>query len=211
MDDRSSGLLGIAGLAGALALFAVVRFLFPSIAKFMLVVVGIGAGLLVLLVAVVLYFAFRKPDEKEANGTSGDVTAILNQGRSDLMELRRMSMQVRHAEIRKRSEDICTSVDKILRTVTEQPEDMPRARQFVNYYLPTLGKILRKYVRIEAGGVPAEDMTGSTIACLGDIRTALEKQYANLFEDDMLDLSVEMEALKLICKRDGLLEDDSAF
>ena len=35
----------------------------------------------------------------------------------------------------------------------------------------------------------------------------MDKQYANLFEDDKLDMSVEMEAMTLACKRDGLIED----
>ena len=36
---------------------------------------------------------------------------------------------------------------------------------------------------------------------------AMEKQYNNLFEIDILDLTVEMEVLTQICKRDGLLTD----
>ena len=36
---------------------------------------------------------------------------------------------------------------------------------------------------------------------------AMEKQYNNLFENDILDLTVEMEVLTQICKRDGLLTD----
>ena len=38
----------------------------------------------------------------------------------------------------------------------------------------------------------------------------MEKQYKNLFEDDALDLTVEMNALLLACKRDGLLPDEQA-
>ena len=38
---------------------------------------------------------------------------------------------------------------------------------------------------------------------------AMEKQYNGLFDDDKLDLSVDMEALTLACKRDGLLEDEN--
>jgi len=166
-------------------------------------------ALIVILVAVVIYFAFRKPKGKEGAPGAVDVNAILSKGRSNLMELRRMGMRVRNQQIRKLSEDICGIADKILRTLKEQPEDMPRVRQFFNYYLPTLGSILLKYVRLEESGVPAAKMTESTIACLGDIKTAMSKQYSNLFDNDMLDLSVEMEALTLACRRDGLLEEES--
>jgi hypothetical protein len=40
------------------------------------------------------------------------------------------------------------------------------------------------------------------------MESAMEKQYLNLFEDDKLDLSVEMAVMTQICKRDGLLADD---
>lgn len=36
----------------------------------------------------------------------------------------------------------------------------------------------------------------------------MEKQYDSLFDDDKLDLTVDMEALTLACKRDGLLDED---
>ena len=80
-------------------------------------------------------------------------------------------------------------------------------RPFFNYYLPTLEKILIKYKEIESSGVPTEEITQSTITCLEDIKMAMEKQYNNLFENDILDLTVEMEVLTQICKRDGLLTD----
>ncbi|MBR2504054.1 MAG: hypothetical protein IKB62_08020, partial [Oscillospiraceae bacterium] len=59
----------------------------------------------------------------------------------------------------------------------------------------------------EESGVPAENIAESTVKCLEDIKKATEKQYAALFDDDILDMSVEMEALTIACKRDGLLTD----
>jgi len=209
MDDRSSGVLGVLGLVGVVILFFFLRRAFPSLATVLLVIGGIVVALIVILVAVVIYFAFRKPKGKDGAPGAADVTAVLSKGRSNLMELRRMGMRVKNQQVRKLNEEICGTADKILRTLKEQPEDIPRVRQFFNYYLPTLGNILLKYVRLEESGVPAANMTESTISCLGDIKTAMGKQYTNLFDNDMLDLSVEMEALTLACKRDGLLEDEN--
>ena len=36
----------------------------------------------------------------------------------------------------------------------------------------------------------------------------MEKQHDGIFDDDVLDMSVEMEALTTACKRDGLLTDE---
>ena len=81
-------------------------------------------------------------------------------------------------------------------------------RQFLNYYLPTLGNILLKYERVEKSGIPTDNMEENVIDCLEKIKNAMDRQYANLFNNDILDLSVEMEVLTQACKRDGLLTDE---
>ena len=65
-----------------------------------------------------------------------------------------------------------------------------------------------KYKELESSGVPTMEVTENTIDCLKNIKAAMEKQYNNLFESDILDLTVEMEVLTQICKRDGLLTDE---
>ena len=118
-------------------------------------------------------------------------------------------MKVKDPEIRKTSETICALIDKILRTLKEQPGDLPRLGRFFSYYLPTLQSVLTKYTRLESTGLPGEDTAEKTFSCLTDIKSAMEKQYENLFEDEKLDLSVEMTVMSQICKRDGLLADDN--
>ena len=43
--------------------------------------------------------------------------------------------------------------------------------------------------------------------CLDGIQVAMRKMYDSLYDDDKLDLTVEMETLKQFCKQDGLLAD----
>ena len=54
----------------------------------------------------------------------------------------------------------------------------------------------------------ADNVRENTAKCLGDLRTALEKQHTELFKNDILDLSVEMAALTMTCQRDGLIKDE---
>ena len=44
---------------------------------------------------------------------------------------------------------------------------------------------------------------------LQDIKKAMEKQYENLYDDDKLDLSVEMDAMTMAAKSDGLISDEA--
>ena len=167
-----------------------------------------GVVLLALLVGTVLFFAFRKPKETDTETAAGEADKALKKGRSHLLELRQLIMRLKDPQIRRLSEEICAIADKILRALAEQPKDIRRTRQFFNYYLPTLGEILRKYRVLEESGIPADTATENVISGLETIRTAMEKQYANLFDDDILDLTVEMEVLKQVCRRDGLLPEE---
>lgn len=207
MQNKSSGVFGILGVIGAVILFLVLRSFFPSLTTILLVIAGIVLLLVALLVVLVIYFSKKEPRENGGK-TSADANAVLAKARSKVVELRQLEIRAKNQQVRDLSEEICGIADKILRALKEQPKDIPSARQFLNYYLPTLGSILLKYVQVEESGMPAAELTENIITCLGDIKIAMEKQYANLFEDDMLDLSVEMEALTLACKRDGLLDDE---
>ena len=136
---------------------------------------------------------------------SPEARQILNKGRDHLKELRRLLQRIGNLNVKKRGEDICAESEKILLALQQQPEDIPMVRQFFNYYLPTLGNILLKYLRLEEAGMATEQTTVKVMTCLGEIKTAMEKQHAAIFENDLLDLTVEMEALTSACKRDGLL------
>jgi len=133
---------------------------------------------------------------------------ILAKGRSNLVELRRLTMRIRDDVIRHTAEQICEKVDNILRVLKEQPEDIPTVRQFFNYYLPTLGNVLLKFIHLESNVILDQDIFSKTLACLTDINAAMDKQYENLFADDVLDLTVEMQVLSTMCRQDGLLDSE---
>jgi len=206
MRDNSSGITGILGLAGIVALFLLARRFLPSLATVMLWIAGIAAVVLIILIGLVIYFSVTGSKEKN---NPDSPAAVLTKARSELMELRRNLLRIRNKEIASLCREITDIGDKILAVLKQKPDSVAGVRQFLNYYLPTLGKILGTYVRVEESGSMTDELTGNTLIHLGEIRKAMEKQYDSLFDNDKLDLSVDMEALTLACKRDGLLEDEN--
>lgn len=206
--NSCSGGAGILGLAGLVAIFFILRRFVPTLATLFLILGGVAALGVAALVVAVLFFAFRKPKKAPERHISENTVSALQKGRTQLIDIQRLAIKIKHQEIRKVSESICSLIDKILHTLKEQPGDVPRVGSFFHYYLPTLQSILTKYIRLETHGIPAEDTAEKTLSCLKDMESAMEKQYLNLFEDDKLDLSVEMAVMTQMCKRDGLLADD---
>ena len=206
MRDNSSGFAGILGLAGIAVLFLLARRFFPSLASVMLWIAGIAAVCIVVLIGLVIYFFVT--GNKEKNDPDSP-SAVLTKARGDLMELRRMQIKIKDRGIMELCRELTGIGDKILSVLKQKPQSVSEARQFLNYSLPTLGKSLGTYVRLEESGSMTDELKNSTVTHLGEIRTAMEKQYASLFDDDKLDLTVDMEALTLACRRDGLLNDEN--
>ena len=196
--------------------FALKRML-PGIFKVALIAGSIAVAVIVALIVVAIILAVKSgKDDAKKKGTDtktkaaldADQTAVLTKGREQLMELRRLVMRVKNRSVHDKAYEICGVADKILQTLKQKPEKIQSTRQFLNYYLPTLGEIISKYRRIEESGVPHDETTQKVESYLTDIKKAMDKQYANLFADDMLDMSVEMEAMKMAVKRDGLLTEE---
>ena len=206
-EGKRSGGLGILALIGCGVLYMAAKRFFPSLSTLLLWIFGIAAAAIVLLVGLVIFFAFHKPKLTPEQAAEEERAAVLKKARAALMELRTGSMRIKNQAIRESGQRICATLDQILNALKEQPEDLPRARRFLNHALPMLSGILQKYNRLEQSGVATEDVTEHTVSCLQELETAARKQYENLFDNDVVDITAEMEVLKQLCKQNGLLED----
>ena len=187
------------------AAFFVIKNFLPGLAGFFLVIMLFFVLCIGLLVAAVLFFAFKKPKEKEADIKEKEASRILEKGRQGVMEIRSKLMRIKDKDIRKQGEDICNLVNKILMEARKQKEEPAKIRQYLTYYLQTMLNIISGYERLESCDKLENDTKENVINCLQGIMEASQRQYDNLFEDDLLDLTVEMEVLTSMCKKDGLL------
>ena len=207
-NGKNTGFLGFLGLIACVALYFVSRRFFPALSTLLLWIFGIAAALIVVLVVVVLFFAFHKPKKTPEQERSEVQETVLKKARASLMELRTSAMRVKQQQVRDSARNICATLDQILKELKNQPEDIAKARSFLNHSLPMLSGILRKYIRLEQSGVPNEDVTAQTISCLQDLETAARKQYQNLFDNDIVDITADMEVLTQLCRQNGLLEEE---
>jgi len=204
MNNNSGGWLGALGVIGVIALLFVGRRIFPALSTILLI--GGGVFLLLILAIFILALVVSRGDGKKSTRETMN-SEIMAAARADLLQVRRQSMRVRHKEINRASGEIAAEAEKILRIMKDRPECILQARRFWNYYLPTLRKILEKYAYLEENGQAGQETTENTAACLAEILTAMKKQREKLFAGDILDLSAEMEVLKTMCQRDGLLNE----
>ena len=212
-------IIGLIVIIGAIVALFVSHHSAPGIFKFLAWIVAIVIAIIIALIILIIVLA-RKSSKRDAEqkkaagltvnkeGLTADQALIINKGRSDLVAIRMVSSRINNKEIKKAMTNVSATTERILVTLKEKPETIKSARQFTHYYLPTLREVLERYHRIELSGVDEEGMGDKVVKYLADVQKALDKQYSNLFDGDKFDMSVDMEAMTIALKRDGLIDAD---
>ena len=208
MDEKSFEAGGIIAIVLCVGALVVTKMFFPSLFVLMLWIIGIIIALMIVLAGTVIYFAFKKPKEGTEEAGKAKASMIISDGRTKIMSVRRNCTNIKDSKIKNAGIKVCAIADKILGVLRQKPELIPKNRQFFIYYIPTLGSIIEKYERLEKNGISSKDTEEKVLEHLNDIESAFGRQYKNLFAGDMLDLSVEIEAMTIACKRDGLLTEE---
>lgn len=99
---------------------------------------------------------------------------------------------------------------KIFEQAKADPDKLPRMRKFMDYYLPTSLKLLETYAELDAQGVEGENITESKHRIEQTMDTlvhAFETQLDQLFQEDALDVSADIDVMENMLRADGLTGD----
>lgn len=150
--------------------------------------------------------ADRKPlqNGSEKSLVSPDQSSQLKAAEKDLRAARNNAYQVANLDLRATALETLDKAEKVVKEMKEQPQEIRRANQFFSYYLPTLQVVLEKYLALEKNGQLKDDTAEKTSSYFVKMGDAFDKQYTAMFKDEQLDLTVEIEAMELALKREGL-------
>lgn len=215
MKNNKKGSLGV--ILGALVVFIVLKNLLPALVGLFKFLIGIASlAFVVLLIAIII--SGLKSGEKEAQQSpdankkelTADEKKALDTTKSAVTRIRIASARVNDAEIRNAFTASCDKTEKILNYLKKDPEDFQTGRRVINYYTSSIEEIENKFIKLQDSGTDIADTPDKLKANLAEINSALDKLYNNLFANDKLDLTVEMKALSIALKRDGLVDDGFA-
>ncbi|MBE6016536.1 MAG: hypothetical protein E7233_02850 [Lachnospiraceae bacterium] len=109
-------------------------------------------------------------------------------------------MDIRNAGMR-----VLRIAKDMLREKYEGKKECKGYAQFERYYLPTLRKTVDNYSRMEEKDMTDLKIRADMMSYLQSCEEAFSKLYASMFSDDILNMEVQMEAMNITMKRDGLL------
>ena len=107
-------------------------------------------------------------------------------------------------------ERIIGFVETIYEKTDEDPEQIRAARNFYDYYLPTITEVVSKYKKTKgkASARDRQEIEAKLTAVLDETERAFELLLNKLYESDILDLKVAIEVLQAKIKMDGLTDPE---
>lgn len=136
-----------------------------------------------------------------------EIDPIIEEGNRALSEMGRIYMSVQDVEVRKKINELMRITDKITQDAIHDPDDIPKIKKFMNYYLPTTIKLLNAYDRMSSQGIEGDNLDKSMKSItdmLDQAIIAYKKQLDSLFENQALDIETDIEVMNKMLAREGL-------
>lgn len=158
----------------------------------------------------------REQEEQEKQKIESDpvqkeLTQILAEGNRYVKEIRRLNDEILGEDISNQLDKMEEIIASIFELVKRKPEKMSELRKLMQYYLPMTIKVVTTYRDFENERVPSEQLEESK----REIRETLDKVISafvalreKLFQEDVLDVSTDLDVLEAMMSQEGLIEDE---
>ena len=137
------------------------------------------------------------------------VDSLVEKGQEMLAQIRKENDLIPDAELSVQMNQLENVANRIFHTVAEQPAKAPQIRRFMDYYLPTTLKMLSGYRKMDErqlNGKSAQDTRAQVREAMDTVLKAFDKQLDALYQDDMLDISTDIDVMETMLRQDGLIE-----
>lgn len=135
---------------------------------------------------------------------------ILKEAKEETLQISNISKQIEDKEVVENIEQICDISNKIIDTLSKNPNKLGQARNFLNYYLPVTIKILTRYDEIENQRLyttESKEFMESVKKMTEKIKNAFNEQLNNMYQTEMIDTDAEIKVFESMLKSDGFLND----
>jgi 5-bromo-4-chloroindolyl phosphate hydrolysis protein len=125
-----------------------------------------------------------------------------------LIQIRREDEMIPDPELSSQIVELEKIAGRIFQTVIDQPGKAPQIRRFMDYYLPTTLKMLTGYRRLterNVSGREAQATKERIESAMKVVLGAFNKQLETLYQNDMLDITTDIDVLETMLKQDSLL------
>ena len=190
------------------------------VGTFVLPMYKFSSYLILAVIALAAYFILRKfmfPDQEVEVEVETPRTyfsqlqqQFIEDGTRSLNNIIELNKKIDNRQLNSDVEELVSTSDKILDYVYEHEKAASSLRKLVNYYLPTVEKLLKRYDDIEEQDVAnIADSRKKIEDIIKTTNIAFKNQLESLFDTDTLDINSEVKVLEQIYVKEGLIDPDN--
>ncbi|MDD4642351.1 MAG: 5-bromo-4-chloroindolyl phosphate hydrolysis family protein [Erysipelotrichaceae bacterium] len=148
-------------------------------------------------------------DEPIITGNSSANEMILV-GNQFVTEIKATNDMIKNTTINNKVDKIIDLLTKILSQIKNDPKDATMIKQFMNFYLPTITKLLNYYLTFEKQAISGDNISTSMQKIdelLDNAIIAFKKALDGMFADEALDITTDIAGMENMLASRGLSEE----
>lgn len=149
--------------------------------------------------------------DTEQNRREQELHSMVAEGMEYIRHLRDLNDRIEGKAISEKLYRLENLLKEIFDRVQEHPEQMHRMHKLMDYYLPTMLKLVEQYAEFDEISSPGDDILDAKKEIektLDMINQAFVTLLNNLFRDAAFDASADAQVLQTMLAREGLTESD---
>lgn len=153
----------------------------------------------------------REKQRIESDPVQKELSQILAEGNRYVKDIRRLNDEIIGEDISHQLDKIEEIIASIFEIVKRKPEKIPELRKLMQYYLPMTIKVVTSYRDFENERVSSEQLEESKQEIkdtLDKVMVAFVNLREKLFQEDVLDVSTDLDVLEAMMSQEGLIEDE---
>ena len=147
----------------------------------------------------------------ESDPVQKELLQLVTEGNRYVKEIRRLNDEILGEDISNQLDNIEEIIASIFEIVKRKPEKRTELRKLMQYYLPMTVKVVTSYRDFENERVPSKQLEESK----KEIRETLDKVIAafealrdKIFQEEVLDISTDLDVLEAMMAQEGLIKDE---
>lgn len=139
-----------------------------------------------------------------------DLVRAIEEGNRYIEAIRRANDAIPGEEISEKLYRLEALIRKIFEVLKQKPEQLPKLRKFMQYYMPTTLKLVQAYQELDAQPAQGENIRQSKAEIektLDTINLAYEKLLDSFFEDAAIDIKSDITVLETMLAQEGLTKN----
>lgn len=151
--------------------------------------------------------------DTEQNRREQELHSMVAEGMEYIRHLRDLNDRIEGKAISEKLYRLENLLKEIFDRVQEHPEQLHRMHKLMDYYLPTMLKLVEQYAEFDEISSPGDDILDAKKEIektLDMINQAFVTLLNNLFQDAAFDASADAQVLQTMLAKEGLTESDFA-